>query len=226
MTLGSAAADVVGPRSDSRSVARLKSTAARSTSGRRRIRCEIDANAPCAVYRGHMKLESLLERRAVDALVVAVTVFALSDADSAAGVAAAVAPLPLLFRRRLPFAAPALVFAVLAGMSLVDRGAASGHEILTVWSVCALALAFWFAGAHGEREQAIACAAVGLASLTVVTGSAGAEFNIIDEASSATGIGGWVLLGGGLALAGYALRRRAQRAEELEQRALRLERER
>jgi signal transduction histidine kinase len=173
-----------------------------------------------------MKLESLLERHAVDALVVAVTAAALSDADSAAGIAAALAPLPLLLRRRFPFAAPALVFALLAGASLADRGAAAGHEIFTVWSVCALALAFWFAGAHGEREQAIAGAAVGLASLTVVAGSAGAQFNIIDEASSDTGIGGWVLLGGGLALAAYALRRRAQRADEHEQRALRLERER
>jgi signal transduction histidine kinase len=173
-----------------------------------------------------MKLESLLERSAVDALVVAVTAVALSDAASAAGAAAAVAPLPLLLRRRLPFTAPALVFAVLAGASLADRGAAAGHEIFTVWSVCALALAFWFAGAHGEREQAIAGAAVGLASLTVVAGSAGAQFNIVDEASSDTGIGGWVLLGGGLALAAYALRRRAQRAEELERRAVRLERER
>jgi len=173
-----------------------------------------------------MKLESLLERRAVDVILVAVTAVALSDADSAAGVAAAVAPLPLLLRRRFPFAAPALVFALLAATSLADRGAAADHEIFTVWSACALALAFWFAGAHGDREQAIAGAAVGLASLTVVAGSAGEPFNIVDEANSDTGIGGWALLGGGLALAAYALRRRAQWAEELEQRAVRLERER
>ena len=81
-----------------------------------------------------MKLESLLERRAVDAILVAVTAVALSDADSAAGVAAAVAPLPLLLRRRFPFAAPALVFALLAATSLADRGAAADHEIFTVWS--------------------------------------------------------------------------------------------
>jgi signal transduction histidine kinase len=173
-----------------------------------------------------MRLESLLERRAVDAILVVLVAVALSEADSAAGVAAAVAPLPLLLRRRLPFAAPALVFALLAGVSLADRGAAAGHEIFTVWSACALALAFWVAGAQDEREQAIACSAVGLASLTVVAGSAREEWNIVDEASSDTGIGGWLLLGGGLALAAYALRRRAQRAEELEQRTLRLERER
>jgi signal transduction histidine kinase len=173
-----------------------------------------------------MRLESLLERRAVDAFVVVLVAVALSDADSAAGVVAALASLPLLLRRRFPFAAPALVFALLAGTSLVDRAAAADHEVFTVWSVCALALAFWFAGAHGERDQAIAGAAVGIASLAVVAGSAGAQFNIVDEASSDTGIGGWVLVGGGLALAAYALRRRAQRAEELERRAVRLERER
>jgi len=173
-----------------------------------------------------MRLESLLERRAVDALVVVLVAVGLSEADSPAGVAAAFAPLPLLLRRRLPFAAPLLVFALLAGTSLADRAAAADHEIFTVWSACALALAFWFAGAQGDRDQAIACAAVGLASLTVIAAGAGAQLNIVDEASSDTGIGGWVLVGGGLAGAAYALRRRAQRAEELERQAARLERER
>jgi signal transduction histidine kinase len=174
---------------------------------------------------------ALLERRAVDALVVLLAVLGQLDvwtsspSPPAAGVAAALAPLPLLLRRRFPFAAPALVFAVFAGASLADRGATADGELLNVFSALSLALAFWFAGAQDEGEQAIAGTAVGLASVAVFAGSSGRDFVFLEE-NSDFGILTLLGLGGGLSLAAFAVRRRDQRAAELERRATKLERER
>jgi signal transduction histidine kinase len=173
---------------------------------------------------------ALLERRAVDALVVLLTALGQVDvwtgsSAPAAGAAASLAPLPLLLRRRFPFAAPALAFAALAAASLADRGAAAEGEFLTPLSAFSLALAFWFAGAQDDGEQAVACSAVGLASLAVVAGSAGKSFSLVDESSDLSTIA-LLLLGGGLSLAAFALRQRAEHAARLERRAARIERER
>jgi signal transduction histidine kinase len=174
----------------------------------------------------------LVERRAADALVILVAVVGLLDfwvdsvpGQSVAGIAVALAPLPLLGRRRFPFAAPALVFAVLAGTSLVDSDAAAAEEFLTLGAVFSLPLAFWFAGAQEEGEQAIAGAAVGLATVALFAGSAGRDFVVLDERGD-FGIITISAIGGGLSLAAFALRRRAERTAELERRASHLERER
>jgi signal transduction histidine kinase len=179
-----------------------------------------------------MRLGSLLERWAADALVVLIAGlgqvelwYGSPPSPSFAAVVAALAPLPLLLRRRFPFAAPALVFAALAGISLAASEAAAAEEFLILGSWFSLALAFWFAGAQDEGEQAVAGAAVGLASVAVLAGSAGRDFVVFDE-NRDFGILTLFVIGGALSLAAFALRRPAQRAAELERRATRLERER
>jgi signal transduction histidine kinase len=173
----------------------------------------------------------LLERRAVDAFVLLLVVAGQLDLwtewppRSTSAVAGALAPLALLLRRRFQFAAPALVFAGLAGTSVADREAAADGLILTPVSAISLALAFWFAGAQDEGEQAVAGTAVGLAGVAVFAGSAGRDFVLLDE-NSDLGIIALLVLGGGLSLAAFALQRRAQGAAELERRAVNLERSR
>jgi signal transduction histidine kinase len=179
-----------------------------------------------------MKAWTLVERGAADALVILVAVIGLLEfrvdsapGQSVAGVAVALAPLLLLLRRRFSFAAPALVFAVLAGTSLVDSDAAAAEELLTLGAVFSLALAFWFAGAQDEGEPAVAGAAVGLASVAVFAASAGRDFVVLDERGD-FGILTIFAIGSGLSLAAFALRRRAARTAELERRAGHRERER
>jgi signal transduction histidine kinase len=180
-----------------------------------------------------MGLRPLIERRGVDALVVllaglvqvAIWTDAASQPSVAGATAAAVGPLPLLLRRSFPFAAPALVFAELAAASLVDREAAADGVYLTLFSAFSLALAFWFAGAQDQGEQAVAGVTVGLASVAVVGESAGQRFTFVDKESDLS-IMALMLLGGGLSLAAFALRRRTRHTAELEHWATRLEHER
>lgn len=135
------------------------------------------------------------------------------------------ATLALLLRRRFPFGAPVLVFAVLVGVSVADPRAASEGEVLTPFSALALALAFWFLGGHDKAEQAIAGTAIGLASVVAVGRSHGLEF-VVTDADSNLGIVGLLLIVGGLGAAAFALRRRTRGAALLEQRAVALEHER
>jgi signal transduction histidine kinase len=177
-----------------------------------------------------MRLGLLLQRHAVDAVVVLLAalwqaVIWIDGATFAVVSAALLGTLPLLLRRHFSFAAPVLVFAGLAGISLADPAAAADGEILTTFSALSLALAFWFAGAHDKKEQAIAGTAIGLASVVAVGRSAGLEF-VVTDADSELGIVGLLLLAGGLSSAAFALRRRAQGARRLERQAGRLERER
>lgn len=232
MTLGRGAAKIVGLEAHSRSAERLIRCSDCQSQVVGAIRLEIDANATCGVYRGGMRLASFVERRAVDALVVLLAALGQIElwagsppSSSFAALVAALAPLPLLLRRRFPFAGPALVFAVLAGTSLAASDAAAADEFLTVGSAISLALAFWFAGAQDEGEQAVAGAAVGLASLAVFAGSAGRDFGVFDE-NGDFGILTLFVIGSCLSLAAFVLRRRAQRAADLERRANHLERER
>lgn len=133
--------------------------------------------------------------------------------------------LPLLLRRRFPFGAPVLVFAVLVGVSVADPEAAAEGEILTPFSALSLALAFWFLGGHDKAEQAIAGTAIGLASVVAVGRSHGLGF-VFTDADSNLGIVGLLVIAGGLATAAFALRRRTRRAVQFEQRAAALEHER
>jgi len=178
-----------------------------------------------------MRLGPFLERHGVAALVLVLLVLwqveNWVDGGGVAAVSAAfVGTLPLLVRHRFPFAAPALVFAGLAGISLADPGAAAADEILTEVSLFSLALAFWFAGAHPKSEQAIAGTAIGLASLAAITRSSGAEFVVFTNADADLGIIGVMLFAAALSLAAFALQRRTRGTLELEKRAAQLEQER
>lgn len=191
----------------------------------------IDARRARARYVGAMTLAPFLRRHGVDAFVVLLAALWqvenwVDGRGSAAAAAAFLGTLPLLLRRRFPFAAPVLVFAGLTGISLAAPAAAADGEILTEFAAVSLALAFWFAGGHQKAEQAIAGTAIGLASVAAVGQSAGAEFVVFENADSDLGIIGIQLLAGALSLAAFTLRRRAQGALELEARAARLERER
>lgn len=190
----------------------------------------IDAKTVAKSYLREMRLRRFLEQHAVDVFIVLLAALWqveiwTADRTAAAVVAGLVGTLPLLFRRRFPFAAPALVFAGLAGLSLADPGAAAEDQILTQTSLFSLALAFWFAGAQEKGEQAIAGTAIGLASVAAAAHGAGREFAVTD-ADPDLGIIGVLLIGGALSLGAFALRRRARGAVELEEKAARLERER
>src|SRR4051794_12961542 len=125
-----------------------------------------------------MRPRALLERYAVEALALALALAgqlelwagAREGPRALAVVAALVATLPLLLRRRFPFGAPALLFAGLALISLVSPAAVYGGTSFTLF---ALMLAFWAAGAQRERQPAVACAAIGLAAVVVMLATGG-----------------------------------------------------
>jgi signal transduction histidine kinase len=121
--------------------------------------------------------------------------------------------LPLLLRRRFPFAAPAFAFAVQALISF------SAEAVGSVWSgLAALLLAFWAVGAQAEARHAAAGAALGFASLAVAV-----EWDV--RLSYDDLLNGGVL-GGATSLAAFVLERRSRRAAVLEERAAGSERER
>src|SRR6476661_5858174 len=72
--------------------------------------------------------------------------------------------LPLLLRRRFPFAAPVFAFAVQIGASFIDPNA-FGSEAT---GLVALLITFWVVGAQDHATQAIAGAAIGCATLSVI----------------------------------------------------------
>jgi signal transduction histidine kinase len=177
-----------------------------------------------------MRPRALLERYAVEALALALAVVGQielwagsSDGPRAAAVVAAlVATMPLLLRRRFPFGAPAFLFAGLALVSLVSPAAVYGGTSFTLF---ALMLAFWAAGAQRERQPAVAGAAIGLAAVVVMLATGG-RGGVVRTGDAELSLFVWSLIAVGLPLGAFALRARAQRAAELQERADRLERER
>ena len=170
------------------------------------------------------------QRYAVEALALTlalagqIELWARPDAppSAIAVTAALVATVPLLVRRRLPFAAPALVFAGLAVISLARPSAVLGGASFTLF---ALMLAFWAAGAQRERQQAAAAAALGLAAVAVMIASGG-HGGVVRTGDLELSLFIWSLIAVGLPLGAFALRGRAERAADLQERADRIERER
>jgi signal transduction histidine kinase len=168
-----------------------------------------------------MTVASPLRRHFFDALVVLLVVTAEIKVWIVPGegpkavfiVASLLWTLPLLLRRRLPFAAPVLCFAVQAGSAFADP--TIGAETT---GLVAFLLAFWVVGAHNERTQAIAGTAIGFACMAVLVR--------VDERLGLEEAISGILLGGFVALIAYALQQRTKRAAELEERAASLERER
>jgi signal transduction histidine kinase len=140
--------------------------------------------------------------------------------------------LPLLLRRRFPLAAPVLVFAQLAALSVAHPEAVQDG---TSAMLLALLFAFWIVGAHAEREEALVGTVVGFAAVGVLAWRAPSEMLHEDPLIPGPTVNVGVFdvelvlllpLGAGLALGAHALQRRARRASSLEERAARLERER
>jgi signal transduction histidine kinase len=165
-----------------------------------------------------MRSEPWLRRHALDALVIAlaaveqveVWVADLPGPPLAVSLATALWTLPLLLRRRLPFAAPVFAFAVQIGASFIDPNA-FGSEAT---GLVALLVTFWVVGAQDHASQAIAGAAIGCATLVVIA-----------ETDDRVDTGGAIfvmVMGAAVTLIAFTLRRRATRAAELEQRAQRL----
>ena len=177
-----------------------------------------------------MRPRALLERYAVEAVALALALTGQlelwagsSDGPRAAAVVAAlVATMPLLLRRRFPFGAPAFLFAGVALVSLVSPAAVYGGTSFTLF---ALILAFWAAGAQRERQPAVAGAAIGLAAVVVMLATGG-RGGVVRTGDVELSLFVWSLIAVGLPLGAFALGARAQRAAELQERADRLERER
>jgi signal transduction histidine kinase len=170
-----------------------------------------------------------LIRHAFAALVLAVAAASQVEilAGSPAGPRLAVeatallASLPLLFRRRLPFAAPALVFVGVAGVSLVSPG---GVTEGASFALLGLVLACWAAGAQRAGQQALAGAALGLAAFAVIVQARPGAGTTMRVGDAEMDIVSWLLIGIGLPLGAFALRRREVRAAALEEEAERLAR--
>jgi signal transduction histidine kinase len=177
-----------------------------------------------------MRPRALLERYAIEAVALALAVVGQielwtgsSDGPRAAAVVAAlVATMPLLLRRRFAFGAPAFLFAGLALVSLVSPAAVYGGTSFTLF---ALMLAFWAAGAQRERQPAVAGAAIGLAAVVVMLATGG-RGGVVRTGDAELSLFIWSLIAVGLPLGAFALRAPAQRAAELQERADRLEHER
>ena len=155
------------------------------------------------------------------ALEVALEVTLRSDAARAPATtrwftvpAVALIVLPLLLRRRFPFAAPASVWLIAAGLSFVD-----GRLVVfsVTASVAGMVAAFLLGNLRNDWQSRL-----GLA--VVAGGAASVVFNNPDHAPGEL-VFVPVLFGIGW-LAGFALRERAAQAEEAEERAARAERER
>jgi signal transduction histidine kinase len=165
-----------------------------------------------------MTVAALLRRHPLDALVVLLAIVAEIKIWIVPGagpnvvfiVGSLLWTLPLLLRRRYPFAAPVFTFAAQAAASAFDP--ALGVETT---ALVALLLSFWVVGAENERSEAIAGAAIGFASIVAVA-------RLDTRVSLENAVWG-VILGGAACLIAYGLQRREERATELEGRARRLE---
>ena len=166
-----------------------------------------------------MRYRSLAARHGVDAFVVALALAAQVelwlDPRTPQGLAAAAAvfwTLPLLARRRHPLAAPVIVFATIAVESFLPGEAVVQSQA----SIVAVLASFWIAGTHLDLRAALAGAAAGYAAIASVflndfTDTASVFLMCVISASA------WGL--------GRAFAARARRADELELRAARLERD-
>ncbi len=173
------------------------------------------------------RVRSLARKYGFDVLIVlaaiagALEVALRGDADRAPSTtpwfavpATALIVLPLLARRRYPFAAPVIVWLLGAGLSFVDGR-------LVVFTTSAMAAGMVAAFLLGNLRDAVQ-ARIGL---VVVLG--GAAIIVYNNPDSAAGQYVFTPVLFGIAwLAGFALRERAAQAEAAEERAAHAERER
>lgn len=161
-----------------------------------------------------------MSERGVDLLVVALAVASAIELlvgevpgpDGLLAVAVPLYTLPLLFRRRFPFLAPVVVFAVHIAISFTDPSAVGSVDTGTL----ALLLAFWVVGERNDGQQAIAGLVIGLGAIAIIA----AEDVRVDTAEAVNG----AVTGTLLWLFALLLARRARQAAAAEQRAAQLER--
>src|SRR3954469_21383766 len=210
--------------------ARPRAVGAQSLSGRSAIGAQADAPAYRSVYCGGMRPRALLERYAVEAVALALALAGQlelwagsRDGPGGAAVVGAVgAAMAPLWRPPFPFGAPAFLFAGLALVSPVSPAAVYDGTSFTLF---ALMLAFWAAGAQRERQQAVAGAAIGLAAVVVMLATGG-RGGVVRTGDAELSLFIWSLIAVGLPPGALTLRGRGQSAVELQDRADRLERER
>ena len=167
-----------------------------------------------------MGYRSLLARRGIDALVVLLAAGAqievwldpMQTPRIVTAPAALLWTLPLLLRRRFPFAAPVAVFLVLAVEALLPGEPVTYSQA----NVLALLAAFGVAGAHPNVRAAAIGAAVGYLAVGVI---------VIREPAGVSAIVLTLIVFGGSWAIGRALHERERYAETLAERADRLERE-
>ncbi len=123
--------------------------------------------------------------------------------------------LPLLARRRFPFAAPALALLAAGAISFAE-GTAVPYSFVTFLSVLTIAFLFAFLN---ERREALAGLFIVYATGAVVTGN-DPEGSLVEDFVFVA------ILFTAAWLAGFALNRRLAQASAAEERATRLERER
>jgi signal transduction histidine kinase len=164
-------------------------------------------------------LRSLVERRAIDALIVVLALAAEVEAsvDPAQTPRAVTVPaallwtLPLLLRRRFPLGAPMAVFAVLTAESLVPgdavtRSPVSGSVVLATFALV---------GTHAELRFAVVGAVCGYAALATI---------ILVERPRLADTWPLVATAAVASAIGWALSERSRRTANLEERAKQLER--
>ena len=121
--------------------------------------------------------------------------------------------LPLLARRRWPFAAPVLVIGVQVLSTFIDAPGGARED----WGVFAYLLTFWAFGRYNPLPAALGGLALALSGIAVVT---------VEDVQAQQGEAGIVAVIEPLAwTAATVLRRLAHRAAEAEERAAALERE-
>ena len=165
-------------------------------------------------------VRSLLVRHWIDALIVALAVIAQVEvwSDSTQGprppsaIAALLWTLPLLLRRRHPLGASAAVFVTLGLESLLPGDAVTSSDV----NPLAIFAAFGVAGTHPNQRSALAAGAIGFISLAAII------LVEVPDSESAVPI---LLFGAGTWALAHAFAERGRRAEQLEQRARRLEQE-
>jgi signal transduction histidine kinase len=165
-------------------------------------------------------VRELAARRWIDGFVVVLAVVAQVEVWTqpaeiprpVAAVAALAWTLPLLARRRFPLAAPATVFATLGLESLLSGQVVTSSGV----NPFALFAAFAIAGTHADQRAALVGGAIGYASMATIV--------LIDDPPSEDVVGIFLVSAAVWAI-GRALAEPGRRADELQQRAERLERE-
>ena len=181
-----------------------------------------DAAPPPARYGRRVMLRRLLDTWFIDAIIVGLFVAAevevqvssdLNASRAALAIAAAGWTLPLLARRRFPFAAPAAVLVLMTVEGAVSEGITNSGTAFVVVLLTAGLL-----GMNGITRRGIAGGVLTLLAIAVV---------VYQDPNGA--VGDFLSVSGVAAVAwagGVALHERLRRSAEIEARAARLERER